>query len=101
MAEETPGFIHDKGLEYRGLVPVDDFVGPVQNVEQQRLQLIGDLIHALKVEGLKPCEGEVVFGMIEQRGIRPTGHPALKLGAKVAVYDVGKSQEPPLVRSDR
>ena len=44
---------------------MDSRVGAVQDVEQERFQLIGDFVHSFKIEGLKPGEGEVVFGIVE------------------------------------
>ena len=66
IADEEPCFIHQEDFEGAKLARIGDFVaGPVQNVKQQRLQDIGCIAPALKVECFKSAEGKRVLDVVE------------------------------------
>ena len=55
-------------LKYGSDLPVgDDFIGAMQDVEQQRLQKFGVLAHALEVEALEARERNRVLGIVEEK----------------------------------
>ena len=89
VLDEEPRLVQQEHLEGRQLLRVGDFIrGPVENIEQQRLQDLGRVAPAGEVEGLEAAERKRVFGVVEKKAIlpapRPPMQPLLQLADNVA-----------------
>src|SRR5260370_163709 len=76
VAQKHPCLVDEKCLEDScDCLIRDDSVGPMKDVEEQRLQNVGVLAHRLKVEALKFRERDRVFRVIEQKPELPSTGP--------------------------
>src|SRR5437764_13530001 len=99
MTEETPCFINEECLE-RGhrFRAVDEGIGPVQNVEKERLNQFRVTIHSLKVEALEPRQRERVFLVVEELLVLTTANPLFQPAGQGLLQSVNQNAQSPQIR---
>src|SRR5260370_37472030 len=96
MQEEAPGLVHEKGFERGGKLRImNNHVGPMQDVKQQRLNQFGMLVHALEVEALEAAEGQCVLCVVEGPAVLAAVHPAVQLVGQVFAERIGQHAQGP------
>ena len=79
VADEQPRLIEQEDFEGGQLLRIANLVaGPVQDVEQQRLQHLGRIVPSVKVEGLEAAEAERVLDVVKQKAVLPGPRPAVQ-----------------------
>src|SRR5205807_10631314 len=99
MTEETPCLINKERLE-RGhrFRAVDEGIGPVQNVEKERLNQFGVTIHTLKVEALESRQRERVLLVVKDLFILTTTHPLLQPAGQGLLQGICQHAQGPQIR---
>src|SRR5579859_426011 len=101
MTEETPCLINEECLERRDCFrAVDEGIGPVQNVEKERLNQFGVTIHSLKVEALEPRQRERVFLVVEGLLVLTTAHPLFQPACQGLLQGVCQHTQGPQLRRE-
>src|SRR5262249_50887024 len=89
IAKEAPGLIQDNDLEGHAVIGSQNCgIGPMQNVEQERLQNLRVTIHALKIEALKAGKAQVVLTIVKHTSIWPVRAPLAQWFCQPAIDDV-------------
>ena len=88
--KKAPRFVDDENLEGGRRRFLNDGVRAVEDVEEQRFQLVRNFVHAFKVEGLKAREREMVFYIVEEGRIGAALYPLLQLSPERSWQYIGK-----------
>ena len=91
--DEEPRLVHQECLEGAEIGWISNLVrGPVQHVEQERLQHFWSIAPSVKVKSLKSSERKRVLGVIEEEAILTSAGPAMQAVFQVAndIGEVGK-----------
>jgi hypothetical protein len=96
VLDEEPSLIKKEKLERGKAFRIGDFKrGPMQDIEEQRLQNVRRVTPSAEVEGLEAGERQRVFAVIEEKAVLPIGCPAMQPFLQLA-DDLGESRERPL-----
>src|SRR5438105_1099928 len=99
MAEEAPGFVNKESLERGSCFRViDRSIGPMQDVEEQRLNQFGVAIHAFKVEALEARERERVLFVVEDLLVLTATDPLFQLIGSRFLQRVSKNAQRAQIR---
>src|SRR5690349_16055899 len=64
MPQQSPSFVNGKELECRRVVG-ERGIGAMQNIKEQRLQLIGGRVHSFEIECLERRHAQSILGVIK------------------------------------
>src|SRR5215470_10324822 len=91
VTKEAPRLIHDNDLERRGAMGSQNCAaGPMQDVEQERLENLRATIHALKIEALEAGKTQVVLAIVKQTSVLTISHPLVQGLSQSAIDDVAQ-----------
>jgi hypothetical protein len=72
----------------------------VEHIEEQWLENLRIFVHALEIDGVEGCEGEVVIHVVDERAVLSALDPFAETVGEITAEDVRECQQLPLLGID-